>query len=111
MQNNEISKNPEAKRICGMRGEGKKKGTPLFFPCELGYVCPICGECGEFLDFSEYNTFLWCRKCNIDIPSCLCKKYPSPKIGKFKMTKRQTIQLATEIYLQSVEDVRNRKVE
>jgi hypothetical protein len=51
---------------------GPKGATPLFFPCEIGYQCPICGQRGDHLYFSEYNYCLYCDFCNIDIPSILC---------------------------------------
>jgi hypothetical protein len=45
----------------------------------LGYWCPICkvppivdGEFDERLHWSEYQGFLWCSECNIDLPSALC---------------------------------------
>jgi hypothetical protein len=48
-------------------------GTPIDLPWELGYVCPVClqgDECN--LHWSEYNGYLWCAICDIDIPSCMC---------------------------------------
>lgn len=69
-----MSKNERAESVMGRRPEG----TPFDMPSELGYTCPICGPQGpersedERLDWSEYNGFLWCQACNIDIPSCFC---------------------------------------
>jgi hypothetical protein len=93
------SVNLEALRIVGLRNEGKP-GTPIFCPCELGYACPICGEAGDALEFSEYNSFLWCENCNLDIPSCLCIKTKN---------KKDRITRATDIFLRSVKDALNRE--
>lgn len=67
------SKNKEAEKVCGLRPTGK---TPFDLPCELDYCCPICHpktrQFDETLDFSEYDFFMYCPNCNIDIPSMLC---------------------------------------
>lgn len=76
------STNPLAAKIAGKRG----KGEPLMMPWEMDYNCPVCHQhCSlcegsrshgdnfdDSLCFSEYNYFMWCPKCNIDIPSMLC---------------------------------------
>ena len=74
------SRNKRAEKIVGFRA----KGTPIDLPCELDYNCPICHRhcvhCednpshlhDETLEYSEYNGFMWCPNCNIDIPSFLC---------------------------------------
>ena len=86
-----ISKNLKAERIMGTRSDYylKKHGTKsinlIFFAFELGYHCPICGTHPEEVDgdneielmhigFSEYIDFMFCKRCNIDIPSFLCLK-------------------------------------
>jgi len=88
-----ISQNDRAGEIVGMRD--MKGAVPLDLPCELGYHCPVCkyesiidGNYDERLHWSEYNGFLWCAVCNLDIPSCLCKP---------------NIESATKIYLDCVE--------
>jgi hypothetical protein len=70
------SKNTKAKKIMGKRPTGS---IAIDGPCELGYHCPVCeyphlidGNYDERLTWSEYNGFLWCSVCNLDIPSCLC---------------------------------------
>lgn len=66
------SKNERAEKLVGKR---IARGNPIDLPCELDYWCPICKiEVDEGLQWSEYNGFLWCEKCNLDIPSALCKK-------------------------------------
>lgn len=97
-----ISKNERAEKIVGLRNDGKPS-TPLFLPHELGYACHICNSSNEVdLDFSEYSGFLYCHKCNLDIPSCLCVKYYEPKISNKIMTKKEIVDKATKIYLDSV---------
>ena len=95
----EISKNKEAEELVGLR----RKGNSIFLPYELGYACPICGVSDEVnLDFSEYNGFLYCHKCNLDIPSCLCVKYCEPKLSNKLLPKRDKIAKATKIYLNCI---------
>ena len=83
------SKNARAEKICGLR---PADGMAIDFPCELGFICPRCGDVGEFLQWSEYNTFIWCEKCDTDYPSVLCM----PEIEK-----------ATEVYLDCVKHMSN----
>lgn len=54
-----ISKNERAKRLMGLRPIGEELNPNFEFKC------PICKE---KLQLSEYNYFLWCKKCNIDMP-------------------------------------------
>jgi hypothetical protein len=95
-----VSKNKEAEELLGLR----KKGTSVFQPVELGYVCPICNTESEDLRFSEYNGFLWCPKCDLDIPSCLCKKYPEPNISHRVLPKRIKVEEMTRIFLKTIKD-------
>lgn len=81
-----ISKNKDAGSIMGMR-EG---AIPIDQPCELGFICPICeyepiidGNYDERLQWSEYNSFLWCAVCNKDYPSALCHPDIDKSIGIF----------------------------
>lgn len=97
------NKNQRAKKIVGLRHEGKPCSI-LFMAHELGYACPLCGgssECDD-ITFSEYNGFMYCYKCDIDIPSCLCVQYYTPKLSKKKMNKKEIIKRATQIYLDTV---------
>src|SRR3989304_9391718 len=82
MDDSKYSKNIEAKKIVGLRNDGKPF-QPIDEPCELGYACPICHKncrlceknelhLEETLYWSEYDGFLWCSVCNLDIPSFLC---------------------------------------
>ena len=90
------SKNKDAEKIVGLRPTG---GISIDQPCELSFHCPKCkyklvtkGNYDERLEWSEYNTFLWCSVCNKDYPSCLC--LPDNLDGAIK------------IYLQSVQSVK-----
>lgn len=72
----EYSKNERAEKVVGRRPTG---GTPIDFPCEHNYHCPVCvyefptdGNYDERLDWSEYETFLWCSVCDKDYPTILC---------------------------------------
>jgi hypothetical protein len=77
---NETSKNERAGLIMGLRMEGMPEHAMFIdFPCELGYHCPVCkyeltvdGNYDERLEWSEYNSFLWCGVCDKDYPSALC---------------------------------------
>lgn len=68
------SKNEKAEKVVGLRYV--KEGMVIFdAPCELGYICPVCKneQWDDRLEWSEYNTFLWCSVCNKDYPSVLCQ--------------------------------------
>jgi hypothetical protein len=103
----DFSKNERAKILCGLRPHG----NPLFSPHELGYACPLCGASDEVnLHFSEYKMFLWCKKCNLDIPSCLCVKYPEPKLhlDHTELPPKLKIKQATKIFLDCLEEVQRK---
>jgi hypothetical protein len=100
------SKDERAEKLLGKRGSG----TAVFMPHELGYSCPICGSEDEVnLDWSEYNSFIYCHKCNLDIPSCLCEKYGEPMLGQDPLSPRDRILESTKIFLSSVEDAIKRE--
>jgi hypothetical protein len=83
----------------------RHRGDPIFAPSELGYACPICGnESAEELHFSEYNFMLWCARCDIDIPSCLCVKRYEPNCKSPVMPKRERIERAKQVFLDSVRE-------
>ncbi len=105
MKDKEYSKNKLAQETVGLRNNGKP-GQPLFAPIELGYACPICDN--EQLQFSEYASFMYCEKCNLDIPSCFCVKYGQPNIGQDIMPPKIKIQEATRIFLESIKDARKK---
>jgi len=70
------SENLDAKKVMGTR---RTDVIAFDQPCELNYHCPICkykhmtdGEPDERLHWSEYNGFIWCSVCNLDIPSVFC---------------------------------------
>jgi len=63
-------------------------------PMELWYKCPKCKILSEGLMWSEYNNCLWCDKCSLDIPSCLCT---------------DDIDKAIEIYVSWIRDYFNNK--
>ena len=75
-------------QVLPLRETGK---TPLFWPSEEGYKCPVCGATGEALYWSEYRGMLWCYTCERDYPSCLC--LPVSEIDR-----------ALEIFLRTVRD-------
>ena len=87
------STNERAERTMGRR---QVHGIILDQPCELDYHCPVCeyenvidGSFDERLEWSEYESFLWCSVCNRDYPSALC---------------RLDISKAIDVFLSSVED-------
>lgn len=82
-----ISKNKLAEEVLGIRYDNKRIGFFLYTPAELDYFCPICSKPPTLktlsespLDFSEYRGFMFCRECNIDIPSFMCLKIDSKKV-------------------------------
>ena len=77
------SKNELALKICGLRNTN---GVSPDFPEDFDYMCPRCGN--KHLEWSEYNTFCWCGKCNKDFPTCICM----PKLDD-----------ATNIYLENIQ--------
>lgn len=95
MEKKRYSKNERAERLVRKR---ITDGIIIDFPAEIGYHCPVCeykqeddkGNYDERLDWSEYNGFIYCHKCNKDYPSCLCM----PDKEK-----------AVEIYLDCIEDL------
>jgi hypothetical protein len=106
----EYSKNELAEQIVGLRKIDV--GVMIFDqPCELGYHCPICnyeietnGEFDERLEWSEYNGFIYCRKCNKDYPSCFCVPFSFP-LPKY-VAKEKPIDYAIGIYLRSVAEAK-----
>ena len=103
---NEEEQTKRIAKVCGYRPEGL---TPLFYPCELGYACPICGNASEKLLWSEYKYFLWCPDCGMDIPSALCVKDPRPRLVSEPLNQRSMIERATEVFLDSVETAKRRE--
>ncbi len=119
----ERSKNARAGDLCGTRseynvylGHPSKNICIINEPYELGYRCPICGagwrkriwtKKGDFmsakiltLHWSEYAGFLWCEKCNIDIPSSLCLTN--------EILPRQVLENRINLFLDFIEYIRNR---
>ena len=98
------SKNRRAEKAVGFRGPG----TSLMLPCELDYNCPIChrhcktceNEPGtlhdETLHFSEYNNFMWCQTCNIDIPWMLC----------LRANTKNAVKIYTDRFLSMIEEIK-----
>ena len=89
------SKNERAEKVVGLRD--LKGGTIIIdFPCELGYICPLCKneQWDQRLEWSEYNGFIYCSVCNKDFPSVLCQ----PDIDK-----------AIKTYLDCIEDAQTKK--
>ena len=101
MTNKQVySKNERAEKIVGLR---YTKGSTVIInsPAEMGYRCPVClnkpdngVDFDERLEWSAYNSFLWCSTCNKDFPTVLCQ----PDIDK-----------AINIYLKCIEDAPKRK--
>lgn len=90
----------------------RPKGNPLFKPHELGFACPICNSCNEVdLTWSEFNYMIWCNKCKIDIPSCLCKKYYEPKISNKKLTPLEKLIENKRIFLKTIEIIKEEMLE
>jgi len=87
---------------------------PFDQPAELGYVCPLCqnkpynkesGCFDERLHWSEYEGFLWCSVCNLDIPTCFCVSNLNKK-GKRKgrqWYQKDGLKDAIKIYLDCIE--------
>jgi hypothetical protein len=85
------SVNEFAEQIVGKRPP--VRGIILFQPCEEGYHCPVCkyenvtdGEFDQRLEWSEYNGFVWCRVCDKDYPSAICKMDVDDAITTYLLT-------------------------
>jgi hypothetical protein len=96
-----ISKNPDAERIVGLRDTGHGDAIIITAPAEEGYRCPVCKNepyCKEHdfyderLEWSEYNGFVYCRKCNKDFPSCICAVDIDKAIQVYLKTVEQAIE-------------------
>jgi len=111
-----VSKDEKAKELMGYRQEGHPGANALDYPVELGYACPICGASDEVnLLWSEYSGFIWCKKCNLDIPSCLCVRYArcsdKPYVhGVRPLSRRKLVEKQTAVFLSTVEDAIGRKL-
>lgn len=83
----------------------RKSGTPVFMATELGYACPIC-RCEDYdlFTFSEFEGFMWCGRCKLDIPSCFCKIYYEPKLSDEEIPLRFRTILQTKIYLDCLKE-------
>lgn len=100
----EYSTNEMAEKIVGKRIP--VKGVILFSPAEEGYHCPVCkykrvvkGEFDERLHWSEYNGFIWCRKCDKDFPSALCHPDIDKAITTYLMCVLDASRFHSEILL------------
>ena len=105
------SKNERAEKIVGLRNI-PGGSIPFDQPCELGYHCPVCkysqtilGNYDERLEWSEYNSFLWCSVCNKDYPTCLCVPM-NKKLPPF-LDEKSAIDYAIKIYLDSIVGAKN----
>ena len=95
------SKNERAGKIMGLR----PTGTPIDFPCELDYHCPVCkyemevdGNPDTRLYWSEYNGFIWCEVCNRDYPSALCMPDTNKAIDIYLSTVEEAVKRAVVAY-------------
>jgi len=95
---------------------GKRKIPTLALcidiPSELGFRCPICknhpynsktGDFDERLKWSEFNNFLWCEKCQKDIPSCFCVDFETELFDY--VTDKSSIDYAIELFLLSIQQI------
>ena len=64
----EYSKDKRLQEALGLR-EVIEGSVYLDHPQDFGYLCPTCGNLD--MRWSEYNSCVWCEKCNKDIPTCL----------------------------------------
>jgi hypothetical protein len=94
-----VSQNVRAEKIMGKR---RTDVMPFDQPCELDYHCPVCkyelivdGNYDERLQWSEYNSFLWCAVCNKDYPSCLCTTNIESGINVFLLSVEDAIKTST----------------
>lgn len=90
------SENKKAEQIVWLRQDSLKIKPWNFaicidLPIEFWYKCPVCKKLSEWLNWSEYNWFLWCDVCNKDFQTCLCE---------------ENIDKAIDIYLDCVNDAK-----
>ncbi len=87
----QYSVNERAEQVVGKR-DLPDNAMIFDFPCELDYQCPVHKqEMDSNLEWSEYNGFIWCERCDRDYPSALCM----PDIDR-----------AISIYLDCIEQVK-----
>lgn len=100
----EYSKNDRAESVMGTRAPG----IAFDLPCELGYQCPVCRmKWDEGLAWSEYNSFVWCSKCNFDYPSAMCVPLdttPDPERPYVNAGREAMVR----VFLDTVEDAKRR---
>jgi len=101
---NRYCKNNRANKIVGLRD---MDGIIIDQPWELGYICPICKRKGESLAWSEYNYFLYCRNCDIDIPSCFCIPLDHSENKSTKKYSYDGLKNAIKLFLDIIEDIQN----
>ncbi len=94
MSTKQCSTNERAEKLVGRRDEYLSEGTIIFdAPLELGYICPACKfEQDEYLEWSEYQGFIWCGRCDKDYPSALCQLDIDRSIKTYLDTVEEAIQ-------------------
>ena len=65
---NHIYSDKQLTDLFGNRG----KGTALFEPVELGWLCPE--DENHLTTWAEWNQHIWCLDCEIDYFTLLCPK-------------------------------------
>jgi hypothetical protein len=76
------STNDKAEQVMGRR---PTDGVSIDSPAELGYICPLDGN-DAIIEWSEYNGFIWCAKCNKDYPVDMCMPGIDKSIDVFLAT-------------------------
>lgn len=70
---NKFYTDKELENLFGRRPTG---AISLFYPMELGWVCPV--DKHHELAWSEFKDHLWCWQCKMDYFSLLCPKKMNP---------------------------------
>lgn len=84
------SQNNRAAEVCGKR---VVDGMFIDSPQDFKYHCPNdhVSTATHWLEWSEYETFVWCGGCNKDYPTVLCI---------------EDIDRATDVYLDCIKHVK-----
>ena len=74
---NKFYTDKKLEKLFGMR---PTEGLALFWPMELGWVCPVNED--HWLEWSEFKDHVWCVACEIDYFTMLCPKEMNPHTGR-----------------------------